>query len=382
MAEHTYVLVGTRKGAWILRSNATRSRWTLQGPLHLGSTVYHFVADPRNPEHFLIALRNSRQGHSIFHSHDLGKSWTPANSVPAFIGVDPVSGQASRSVNHVFWLSPGHSSQPGVWYAGCSPQGLFRSDDDGYQWQEVTGLNHHPEFLQWCGGADDNGANGPTLHSIIVDNINPAHLLIGMSSGGIFESWDEGATWSPLNQGVAIDFFPPPTDGNEYLYGHDPHCVVMHPLENTRLYQQNHSGIYRLDRHLSDRWLRIGTNMPAEIGDNGFPMVVHPRHIDTAWVFPMDGSAAWSRTSPEGRPAVYQTRDAGSSWERQDSGFPEKQAWWTVLRQAMCSDRNDPVGLYLGTTNGEVWASFDEGGHWRGLTMNLPQVCSLSAVTV
>ncbi|MFM1896146.1 MAG: hypothetical protein RLZZ385_1220 [Pseudomonadota bacterium] len=380
MAESYQVLVGTRIGAWVISAGNTRSRWSIRGPEQLGSAVYHFIADPRNPEHWLMAVARRHLGPTVLRSSNQGKTWTEASQPPAFAPAGAEGG--SRSVDHVFWLTPGHVSQPGVWYAGTSPQGLFKSLDGGDTWQEVRGLNNHPDFFLWRSGDKDGTPNGPRLHSIIVDQTNPAHLLIGMSSGGIFESWDEGTSWAPLNKGVAIDFYPPRADGSEYDYGHDPHCVVMHPLENTRLYHQNHCGIYRLDRHRTDRWERIGNNMPKDVGDIGFPMVVHPQEVDTAWVFPMDGSGLWPRTSPGGRPAVYRTRDGGSSWERQDQGFPEKQAWWTVLRQAMATDQGRPVGLYLGATNGQVWASFDEGGNWRSIARDLPQIYSIEVLTV
>jgi hypothetical protein len=166
--------------------------------------------------------------------------------------------------------------------------------------------------------------------------------------------------------------FMPPRDGG-YEYGHDPHQVAIHPLRPTRLYQQNHCGIYRMDRP-KDEWLRIGRNMPAEVGDIGFPIVLDPRDPDRVWVFPMDGSSVWPRVSPGGRPAVYETADAGRTWRRRDRGMPREQAWWTVKRQAFAADGLDPLGLYFGTTSGELWASVDEGRSWRSLAAHLPHI--------
>ena len=160
----------------------------------------------------------------------------------------------------------------------------------------------------------------------------PTHLYIGLSGGGVFESVDGGTDWKPLNAGCRRDFLPDP----EPEFGHDPHCVRLHPLRPDRLYQQNHCGIYRMER-ADGRWVRIGDNMPRDVGDIGFPIELHPRDPDTAWVFPMDGTDVWPRTSPDGRPAVYVTRDAGESWTRCDGGLPER-AWFTVKRQAMTVD--------------------------------------------
>ena len=210
------------------------------------------------------------------------------------------------------------------------------------------------------------------LHSVIVDPRDAAHLYLGLSGGGVFESTDGGADWHPLNQGCAADFMPDP----DPEFGHDPHTVRLHPARPDRLYQQNHCGIYRIDRP-SDRWERIGRAMPEEIGDIGFPITLHPRDPDTVWVFPMDGTTVWPRTAIGGRPAVYRTTDAGASWERQDTGLPREQAWLTVKRQAMAADASDPVGLYFGTTSGEVWASADEGASWRQIAAHLPQIYSI-----
>ena len=188
----------------------------------------------------------------------------------------------------------------------------------------------------------------------------------------------KGKTWKPLNKGVRADFLP-----DKYPEaGQDPHCVRLHPLNPDRLYQQNHCGIYRLDRDKGEKWERIGDNMPKEIGDIGFPVQLHPRELDTLYVFPMDGTDVWPRTSPQGKPATYISKDGGKSWTRQDKGFPKEHGYFTVYRQAMSSDENDPLGLYIGTTSGEIWGSFDEGNSWQCLVKHLPKILSVEAIEV
>ncbi len=373
------LLVATRKGAWIIDSNNDRSQWQLNGPMHLGAVVSHFVADPRKSNVRMMAVGSGHLGPSVFVSNDSGASWREAGTPPAF-SLEP-NGTA-RSVDHVFWLTPGHESEPNVWYAGTSPQGLFKSIDGGDSWQEVLGFNHHPDFFQWRGGDKDGTPDGPKLHSILVDPFDKKHLLLGMSGGGIFESYDEGDTWQALNSGVAMDFYPPKEDGSEYEFGHDPHCLVMHPLQPNRLYHQNHCGLYALDRAQGKRWSRIGNNLPKEIGDIGFPIVVHPRDPDRIWVFPMDGSGQWPRTSPMGKPAVYCSHDGGASFRRQDKGFPQQQAWWTVKRQCMAVDQEENTGVYLGTSNGQLWGSSDGGEHWHLIARDLPQIYSVEVVSM
>ncbi|MGH7209073.1 MAG: glycosyl hydrolase, partial [Nitrospiraceae bacterium] len=233
-------------------------------------------------------------------------------------------------------------------------------------------FNDHPLRRQWTGNEQDGTPDGPKMHSILVDPRDPTHLYIGMSSGGVFESVDRGATWLPLNKGCLALFLPDP----EPEFGHDPHCVRLHPLQPDRLYQQNHCGIYRMDR-ADGRWVRIGDNMPKQIGDIGFPIVLHPRHPETVWVFPMDGTEVWPRVSPGGKPAAYVTRNAGKTWARQDKGFPRSQAWWTVKRQAMTADAHEPVGIYLGTTSGQLWGSRTEGASWTCLAGHLPEIYSV-----
>jgi len=367
------LLIGTRKGAFLLHGDAARRNWTLCAPFFFGSIIHHFVRDPRDGRTMLIAARTGHLGPTVFRSTDFGKTWAEAERPPAF--PKALEGETGRVVDHVFWLTPGHPSEPDVWYAGTSPQGLFRSEDGGRTWEGVSGYNDHPMRDIWLGPDGNFTPDGPKLHSILVDPRDPKHLYIGLSGGGVFESPDRGATWNPLNKGLEMDFLPGPPQE----FGHDPHCVVLHPLMPDRLYQQNHCGVYRLDRP-SDEWIRIGRNIPKEVGDVGFPIVLHPRDPDTAWVFPMDGTDVWPRTSPAGRPAAYVTRDAGARWQRQDRGLPPEHAYFTVKRQCMATDSHAPVGVYFGTTSGEVWGSADEGDTWRCLAAHLPHIYSVEAV--
>ena len=369
------VLVGTRKGLFLLKSDRRRRRWSMEGPHFLGQVVNHAVLDPRDGRTLLAAVRAGHLGPTVFRSEDRGATWKEAARPPAFPKAS--EGERGESVSHVFWLAPGHASEPGRWYAGTSPQALFSSDDGGRTWQGVEGFNAHPDRRKWIGSPDEAPPDGGTLHSINVDPHDARHLYIGLSAGGVFESRDRGASWTPLNRGCAADFLPDP----DAPYGHDPHCLRVHPQARDVVYQQNHCGIYRLGR-AAGRWERIGKAMPRKIGDIGFPLVLHPRDPRTLWVFPMDGTSVWPRTPIDGKPAAYVSRDAGKSWQRQDQGLPKAQAWFTVKRQAMSGDTLDPVGLYFGTTSGEVWASFDEGGQWHCLCLHLPHVYSVETALI
>ena len=364
------LLVATRKGAFILKADTARRSWKTSAPIMLGHIAHHLVQDPREPKVILFSTRTGHLGPTILRSTDRGRSWKEATRPPAF--PKAVEGRKAEVVDHSFWLTPGHASEPATWYAGTSPQGLFRSEDGGISWEPVSGLNDHPEYSQWMGASENGTPDGPKLHSVIVDPRDAKHLYVAMSSGGVHESRDRGATWKALVHGMeVVEGFPV-----DKLYVHDPHCMRLCPSNPDRLYQQNHCGIYRLDRP-GETWTRIGSTMPAKIGDVGFPMVVHPRDDKVCWVFPMDGSTVWPRTAINGKPAAYTTRNGGRSWQRLDKGMPAKDAWWTVKRQAMCGDARDPVGLYVGTTSGEVWASRDEGRSWRCIARHLPEIYAL-----
>ena len=369
------LFIGTRKGAFILKSDRTRRTWKLSAPIYLGHIIHHMVCDPRDKRTILMAASTGHLGPTIFRSTDRGKTWKESTAPPTFRKLP--EGEKGRTVGHVFWLTPCHANEPGSRYAGTSPQGLFRSDDGGATWKPFSSINDDPQYIEWMGSVQDGTPDGPKLHSIIVDPRDPKHLYFGMSGGGIHESIDGGKTFAPLIKGMeTVEGF----DASVVTY-HDPHCIRLCPSNPDRLYHQNHCGIYRIDRP-STEWVRIGKTMPKKIGDIGFPMVVHPRNADTAWVFPMDGTTVWPRVSPEGKPAAYVTRNGGTRWIRQDKGLPRSNAWWTVKRQAMTNDAHNPVGLYLGTTQGEIWASRNEGSTWTCIVRHLPEIYAIEAAVL
>jgi len=365
----TIVLVATRKGAWIFHGDAARRQWRADGPHFLGHNVSHLVLDPRDGRTLLAAAKTGHLGPTVFRSTDLGKTWKEAAKPPAFAKAP--EGQAGRSVDHTFWLAPGRAEDNDLWYAGTSPQGLFRSTDGGITWEPYSIINDDPQFREWMGTVQDGTPDGPKLHSIIVDPRDGDHFYIGMSGGGVHESLDGGRSWKTLIKGLDVvegfGFDPAkPTF-------HDPHCMRLCATNPDRLYQQNHCGIYRLDRP-SDTWVRIGRSMPKTVGDIGFPLVLHPRNDNVAWVFPMDGTQVWPRTSPGGKPAAYVTRNGGKTWQRLDAGLPRSQAWWTVKRQCMAADACDSVALYVGNSQGELWMGRDEGRRWSCIARHLPEI--------
>ena len=368
------LLIGTRKGAFVLKpdlaSQTTAVRWTISKPIKLGHIINHFVCDPRDKNIVLMAGKTGHLGPTMFWSKDGGTTFQESKQPPAFKQASDASQE--KAVDKTFWLSPGHASEPGTWYAGTAPPGLFTSQDNGDSWQPVSGFNDNEMYHEWTGPGGGT-PDGQVLHSIIIDPRDKNHMYIAVSSGGIFESLDKGKSWHPLNNGVAAEFLPNPNAE----FGHDPHCVVMHPSNNDVMYHQNHCGIYKVIRP-ANNWIRIGNNMPSDIGDVGFPIVVHPGNPDTAFVFPMDGTGVWPRTSPEGKPAVYATKDGGTTWQRKDKGLPAENAYFTVKRQAMIGDSKTPFAIYFGTTCGEVWASFDEGESWHCLVRHLPEIYSLN----
>jgi photosystem II stability/assembly factor-like uncharacterized protein len=373
---HLSLLIGTTKGGFVLDAGRGRRGWKLRGPFHLGQVVNDFRLDPRDGRTLLLSATGGHLGPTLYRSTNRGRTWTESSRPPRFGKATKAKKHAGtsrgQSVRANFWLEPGHADEEGTWYCGTAPFGLFRSTDGGAKWTGVAGFNDHPEWTRWYGFGETQG--GAITHSVRVDPRDARHLYVSMSPVGTLESRDRGRTWTAINAGVDAMFLPE----TEPELGQDPHCMILHPADPDVLYQQNHCGIYRVDRREGDRWTRIGKRMPKRVGDIGFPIVGHPTDPGTVWVFPMDGTRVWPRTSPGGKPAVYRTSDAGRSWQRLDRGFPKEQGWFTVKRQCMDGDgeRRSP-GLYLGTTAGEVWASRDAGESWECIARHLPHIYSV-----
>ena len=356
MAARVVLLVGTKKGGFIVEGDARRERWSIRGPLCGGWPIHDMTFDPTSGT--LYAGGGSAwYGPGVFRSADLGETWTISSDGMTY-------GDDGPKISKVWNVTPAY----GAVYAGVDEAGLFRSDDGGVSWRHIAGLTDHPSRPKWQPG---NG--GLCLHTIVPHPADPARLWVGISAVGVFETVDGGATWETRNRGVRADFLPDPHPE----FGQCVHKVAMTAGEPEHLYQQNHCGVYRTaDGGRS--WQEITAGLPSEFG---FPMVAHPRDPRTAWVVPLNG-ADQGRYTPEGRAAVWRTRDRGNSWERLAAGLPQEHAYLGVLREAMAVDRLDPAGVYFGTSGGHLYASADEGTSWRLVSDTLPPVWSVDAVVL
>ena len=358
MAKRVLVLLGTKKGAFILESDLERRSWSLRGPYCETWPMNHVIADPETGTIY-GGGGNEWFGPAIWKSRDLGATWTHSSQGLAYEA-------GEQPIKTVWSLAPGR----GRLYAGVEPAGLFVSDDAGQSWRHVAGLRDHPSRPDW-----QPGGGGLILHSLVLHPEDEKQIWVGISAGGVFHTADGGETWEARNRGTRADFLP---EGQNYPdHGQCVHCLVMAPGMPNRFYQQNHCGMYRSDdggRH----WESIEAGLPSSFG---FPAAVHPRDPDTLYLVPLNGDIA-GRYVPDAKAAVWRTRDGGRTWGDQRQGLPQENAFFGVLRQALATDSVEPAGVYFGTGSGTLYASADEGNNWTCIAQHLPSISSVETLVV
>ena len=350
------VMVGTKKGAFLLETDEARQDWSVRGPFCEGFEIRDMTYDPADGAIYAAAA-SSWFGHAVFRSPDLGATWTHSSAGLAY-------GEDAEPVTRVWSVAAAHGSI----FAGVEPAGLFRSDDAGANWQHVEGLTNHPSRPGWFPG---NG--GLILHTIVAHPQDAARMWVGASAVGVFETTDGGATWTPRNSGVRQDYNPgPPAE-----VGSCVHKLALAAGTEQTLFQQNHCGVYRSDDGGAN-WTEITGPLPSEFG---FVLGVHPRDPQTAWVLPLTPPEK-GRYTPDGKAAVWRTRDGGATWERLSNGLPQENAWLSVLREGMAVDSLDRAGVYFGAQSGQLFASADEGDTWREIASYLPAIASVEVALV
>lgn len=349
------LMVGTNKGAFLLRSSRDRARWDVAGPYFHGQGVYAMAYDGRNGRHRLWMSTNSLMwGTFLRSSDDFGRSWT--NPLEASIRFPTDSGAALRNI---WQICLGRSEEPETLYCGVEPAALFESHDGGESWSLIRGLYEHPHRPRWI---PSNG--GLFLHTILPDPAERSRMYVAVSAAGVYRTEDDGKTWQARNIGIRVVFLP-----EKYPeFGQCVHKIVLHPARPERLFLQNHWGLYRSDNR-GDSWQDIARGLPS---DFGFGMVMHPHDPDSVYILPVESDEF--RCTPDGRLRVYRTRNAGASWDALERGLPQKGAYETVLRDAFSSDSLDPAGIYFGTRSGKLYASRDEGKSWKKILEGLPQI--------
>ena len=360
------VLVGTRKGLWIGRSDADRTEWEWEGPAFNMEEVYSCMVDTRRgTPRLLVGASSMWIGPQVGRSDDLGRTWESSPEGGIRFPED-----TGTSLERIWQLQPGVGDDE-VW-AGTEPGAVFRSDDRGETFSLVRGLWDHPQRPEW--GA---GFGGQAFHTVLPHPTDPQSVTAAISTGGVYRTTNGGDAWEPRNKGIRADFLP--EDQRYPEFGQCVHKVARHPSAPERLYAQNHGGVYRSDDE-GGSWLSIADGLPA---DFGFPVMVHPHDPDTIYVFPLAG--AEGRFPPEGKARVWRSSNAGESWEplggSSAGGLPDA-FFIGVMRDGMCTDNHDPAGLYFGARNGSVWASNDEGESWREIAKNLPDVMVVRAAVI
>jgi hypothetical protein len=365
------VLVGTQKGAFILRADGRRDNWEADGPFFGGWEVYHVAASPADPDRLYASPSTGWFGQLIQRSDDGGVTWNPAGNQFAYRG-DAGTHRWYDGTPHpwefarVWHLEPS-ATDPDALYAGAEDASLFRSTDGAGTWEELPGLRTHPTAPGW-----QPGAGGMCVHTVLVDPTNPDRLHVAISAAGVFRSDDGGATWRAANHGLRSEGIPDP----DAEVGHCVHRIARHPSRPDVLFMQKHWDVMRSDDG-GDSWREVSGDLPS---DFGFPIAVHAHEPDTVYVVPITSDSL--HYPPEGRLRVYRSRTGGDVWEPLARGLPQAHCYVNVLRDAMATDTLDPCGVYFGTTGGQVFASPDGGDTWEAMVRDLPRVLSVEVQTL
>jgi photosystem II stability/assembly factor-like uncharacterized protein len=365
------VLVGTRKGAFVLTADGTRKSWDVAGPLFAGWEIYHMAGSPADPDRLYTSQSSGWFGQQIQRSDDGGASWEQVGNRFEYDGV-PGTHQWYDGTPHpwefarVWHLEPS-PTDPDTVYAGVEDAALFRSQDGGKEWQELSGLRGHGSGPSW-----QPGAGGLCLHTIVLDPADPQRIFVAISAAGAFRSDDGGASWQPINRGLRSDGIP----DEDAEVGHCVHRIAMNPARPDVLFMQKHWDVMRSD-DAGGSWYEISGDLPS---DFGFPIALHPHEPDTAYVVPITSDSY--HYPPDGRLRVYRSRTGGGEWEPLTDGLPQQHCYVNVLRDAMAVDSLAEPGIYFGTTGGQVYASADAGDSWAPIVRDLPAVLSVEVQTL
>jgi len=360
------VLVGTKKGAFILTSDGKRQEWKVDGPHFGGWEIYHLKGSPADPNRLYASQSSDWFGQVIHRSDDGGKTWETVGNEFVYEG-DAGTHQWYDGTPHpwefkrVWHLEPS-MTDPDTVYAGVEDAALFRSTDGGETWSELSGLRGHGTGPNW-----QPGGGGMCLHTILLDPGDPQRMFVAISAAGAFSSGDGGGTWQPINQGLRSEYIPDP----EAEIGHCVHSLAMHPSRPDVLFMQKHWDVMRSD-DAGANWYEVSGNLPT---DFGFPIAVHAHDPDTVYVVPIKSDS--EHYPPEGKLRVYRSRTGGNEWEALTNGLPQSDCYHNILRDAMAVDSLDPCGIYFGTTGGQVYVSADSGDSWMPITRDLPKVLSV-----
>ena len=365
------VLVGTRKGAFVLTSDGARKRWDVCGPYFPGWEIYHVKGSPADPDRLYASQTSGWFGQLIQRSDDGGLTWAPVDNKFVYDGV-PGTHQWYDGTAHPWefkrvWHIEPSLTDPDTVYAGVEDAALFKSVDGGRSWRELSGLREHGSGPRW-----QPGAGGMCLHTIILDPSDPNRIFIAISAAGAFRTDDGGKSWRPINQGLRSQYIPDPTAD----VGHCVHRIALHPSRPATLFMQKHWDVMRSD-DAGDSWHGVSGNLPT---DFGFVIDVHAHEPETIYVVPIKSDS--EHYPLDGKLRVYRSRSGGNEWEALTNGLPQRDCYVNVLRDAMAVDTHDECGIYFGTTGGQVYASADAGDSWAPIVHDLPAVLSVEVQTL